>query len=133
MPTTYVLYKYFYCLLINHQQLINNLYLLKTLHQDFLSMVLTMNLFVNGRNITFGFVGLILVYLLFITNPIEAKTRISKFYKRLIRQAEKSSTVYSSLTEKYTELLSREPSCGKLCPKGIPFFIINRLYIFVIK
>ena len=93
-----------------------------------------MKFFDFGMIEVFGFQIVIMSYLLLVSKPTEARTRISTFYRRFIRNTgdndeeqnfiekihNSSAPVYNHYILKTTELYISpdNPSCAKLCPKG---------------
>ena len=91
-----------------------------------------------GREESLRLQMIMVTCLLTVSKPIDAKTRISNFYRRFIRNTEvdteeknfiekiHNSTVpvYNHYILSTTELLGLNPSCAKLCPKGIVIFSI---------
>ena len=94
-----------------------------------------------GREESFRLQMIVVTCLLTISKPIDAKTRISNFYRRFIRNAEVDTEeknfiekIHNSTVPVYnhhilatTELLGLNPSCAKLCPKGIVIFSITTI------
>ena len=84
----------------------------------------------KGTNKIFPFLSLLLFCILFQTKETIARSRISKFYNRFIRNAQDDppnfiERIVNASIPRYnhymlatTELVATDPSCRKLCPKG---------------
>ena len=89
----------------------------------------------KGPTLIVHFLILSVAYLLCNLEIIHGKTRISTFYHRFIRNAgtatdeknfieaihDASAPIYNHYYLSATELSGSDPSCGKLCPKGIHY------------
>ena len=94
-----------------------------------------MNVSSNGRTIIVHLIILSVAYLLCNLEITYGRTRISTFYHRFVRNAgsaaeeknfietihDASAPIYNHYYLSATELSASDPSCGKLCPKGIHF------------
>ena len=98
----------------------------------------------KGTNKIFPFLSLLVFCILFQTKETIARSWISKFYNRFIRNAQDDppnfiERIVNASIPRYnhymlatTELVATDPSCRKLCPKGnvykIKLRLVKRLY-----
>ena len=89
-----------------------------------------------GRTEAFPFQMIAVTYLMLVSKPIDAKTRVSNFYRRFIRNAgddteeknfiekihNSTAPVYNHYILATTENFGLNPSCANLCPKGTVIF-----------
>ena len=84
----------------------------------------------KSTNKIFPLLSLLVFCILFQTKETAARSRISKFYNRFIRNAQDDppnfiERIVNASIPRYnhymlatTELVATDPSCRKLCPKG---------------